>query len=389
MGSDRRRHGGWGHGWHGRAGAPPWWPEGESWPPADGRGPSWHGGRGRPPWHRPGRRRRRLLFIILSVWLALWGLGIVSSMVFGEAGAADRRGDRHPFALVGFAAAVLVIGGGGAFVAYRRLSRPVGELLDAADQVADGHFDVDVEPGGPRELRALAHAFNEMAGRLADTNEQRRRFLADVSHELRTPLAVLQSGIEAQLDGIHARDDRHLGSLLEETRRLGLLVDDLHTLALADSGQLALHREPADPVALVEDAVAAHRSLAERKGVSLRARSSPPPGQVDVDPVRVRQVLDNLLSNAVRHTPSGGAVQVELDGGTEVVRITVTDEGPGFPPDQVVHLFERFTRSHDSSGSGLGLSIARDLVDAHGGTMEATNRPTGGASVSFTLPLVR
>jgi signal transduction histidine kinase len=231
----------------------------------------------------------------------------------------------------------------------------------------------------------LAHAFNEMAGRLADTTEQRRRFLADVSHELRTPLAVLQSGLEAQLDGIHVRDDEHLSSLLEETRRLGLLVDDLHTLALADAGRLTLHREAVDLTALVDDAIAAHRSMAQRTGVELR-RTAAGSRQADVDPVRIRQVLDNLLSNAVRHTPAGGAVDVDVADAPDAVRVTVADAGAGFPPDQVAHVFERFTRSHDSGGSGLGLSIARDLVEAHGGTIEAHNRPEGGASVSFSVP---
>jgi signal transduction histidine kinase len=338
----------------------------------------------------PRRFRRRILLTGLGIWASFLVLGMLFNLVFsGSEPSTGPRGDRHPIGLIGFAAAVLIVGSAGAYVAYRRLGRPVGELLDAADHVAEGDFDVEVEPGGPRELRALAHAFNEMAGRLSATNEQRRRFLADVSHELRTPLAVLQSGIEAQLDGIHSRDDAHLISLLEETRRLGHLVDDLHTLALADAGQLALHREPVDLTALVEDAVAAHRSIAERKGVELRqpsGPSGPPAGQVEVDPVRIRQVLDNLLSNAVRHTPGGGDVEITVDQDAAAVRVTVTDAGPGFPADQAGHMFERFTRSHDSSGSGLGLSIARDLVEAHGGTIAARNRPEGGASVTFTLP---
>ena len=252
--------------------------------------------------------------------------------------------------------------------------------------------DVIVEPGGPRELRSLAHAFNRMAERLGETDEQRRRFLADVSHELRTPLAVLQSGIEAQLDGIHARDDQHLASLLEETKRLGHLVGDLHTLALADAGRLVLHREPSDLLVLVEEAIDGHRPLAERTLVTLRG---PTPASVaagalptiDVDPTRIRQVLDNLLSNAVRHTPAGGEVAVDVEPGVGAVLVAVTDAGPGFLPDQLEHLFERFTRPVDSRGSGLGLSIVRDLVVAHGGRIEATNRPEGGARVAFTLAL--
>jgi signal transduction histidine kinase len=379
-----RRHGHWGHGWHRGDEPPPWWPEGETWPP-----PSDRNHFGGPRWHRRRRLRRRILFTILGFWLLFWLVGMVVGRTFDRSWSDERRDDdRNPIGLVAFTGAVLLIGSAGAYVAYRRLSRPVGALLDAADQVSEGDFDVDVEPGGPRELRALAQAFNEMAGRLSDTTEQRRRFLADVSHELRTPLAVLQSGLEAQLDGIHARDDQHLSSLLEETRRLGLLVDDLHTLALADAGQLALHRERVEVAGLVDDALAAHRPVAQRREVELQ-RTATVTRQVDVDPVRIRQVLDNLLSNAVRHTPRGGAVEVTVADEPDAVRVTVADAGAGFPPDQVGHLFERFTRSHDSSGSGLGLSIARDLVEAHGGTIEAHNRPESGAAVSFTLPAVR
>jgi signal transduction histidine kinase len=289
---------------------------------------------------------------------------------------------------------VLVVGGGATALAYRRISRPVGDLLAAAEQVAAGDYGVHVAPDGPRELRLLAATFNDMAARLAGTDEQRRRFLADVTHELRTPLAVLQSGIEAQLDGIHPSDERHLASLLEEAQRLGRLVDDLHTLALAEAGRIALHREPVRLAAVVEDAVAAHAALGERAGVTV-ALAAPAPGadvEVAIDPTRIRQVLDNLLSNAVRHTPAGGEVGVALDrapaGGPLAggPRVTVTDAGPGFAADAVDHVFDRFTRSADSRGSGLGLSIARDLVEAHGGTIHAANAPAGGATVSFTLP---
>jgi signal transduction histidine kinase len=279
-------------------------------------------------------------------------------------------------------------------LAYRRISGPVGDLLGAAERVAVGDYEVRLTPDGPRELQLLTTTFNDMAARLADAEAQRRRFLADITHELRTPLAVLQSGIEAQIDGIHARDEEHLASLLEEAERLGRLIDDLHTLALADAGRIVLHRERVAPAALVEDAVAAHVPLADRKGVRL-VTDVPGPDTgvtVDVDPIRIHQVLDNLLSNALRHTPAGGEVRVTLAGPTaDAVEIAVVDTGSGLPPDAVDEVFERFTRAADSRGSGLGLSIARDLVVAHGGTIRAWN-VTGddgvpvGAGVAFTLP---
>lgn len=386
---DRRRHGGW----HERR-PPPWWPEGEPWPPR------------RPPWQAAPRHfRRRFLVGALVFLAALFGFVMfVSLAVRGWDGDGGRRfpepsreqQERGPGGLLIVVGAVAVIGGGATWLAYRRISRPVGDLLGAAEQVAAGDYDVAVRPDGPQSLRTLTNTFNEMARRLAATEEQRRRFLADVTHELRTPLAVLQSSVEAQLDGIRPRDDRQLASLLEEIQRLGHLVDDLHTLALAEAGRIELHREPTAPAALVDDAVEAHAELARRNDVTLRTEIAPDLPELDVDPSRVRQVLDNLLSNAVRHTPAGGEVLVQVgvqapvtpapSGERGRVSFTVTDAGPGFPPDQVEHVFDRFARAGDSRGSGLGLSIARDLVDAHGGTIEARNHPTtGGASVTFSL----
>jgi two-component system OmpR family sensor kinase/two-component system sensor histidine kinase BaeS len=344
----------------------------------------------------PRRFRRRFLLAAATFLAVLVGIGMVIGLLAGGPrdgpGGGDRQWDGPP-PILPVGAGILLVGGVATALAYRRISRPVGDLLGAAEQVATGDYDVRLVPAGPPELRVLTSTFNDMAARLSDADEQRRRFLADVTHELRTPLAVLQSGIEAQLDGIHPRDDGHLASLLEETERLGRLVGDLHTLALADAGRIVLHRERVDPATLVEDAVAGHAAIAERTGVALATAIDPGlrGTTVDVDPTRIRQVLDNLLSNALRHTPAGGRVRVtaEPDGPDGPgVRVTVTDAGPGFAPGAVGQVFDRFTRSADSTGSGLGLSIARDLVEAHGGTIEARNEPepATGATVSFTLP---
>jgi signal transduction histidine kinase len=240
---------------------------------------------------------------------------------------------------------------------------------------------------GPQELRLLTATFNEMTSQLAAGQEQRRRFLADITHELRNPLAILQSEIEAQLDGVHPRDDRHLASLLDETQRLSHLIDDLHTLALADSGQLVLTREVVRFGDLVDEVVPRHAVTAAMHDVALHTTVQPGLSKVWVDPVRIRQVLDNLITNAIRHSPTGGEVTVAVTTSEGTVECEVTDSGPGFPTEQLETAFDRFTKSGDSRGSGLGLSIARDLVTAHHGTITATNhRATGGAIVSFTLP---
>lgn len=340
------------------------------------------------PADRPPRRRfrRRLLLVAVAPvvgWLVM--AAVVS--------AATSHWEDRTRGLAFGVGSITVLAGAGA-LAYRRISRPVGDLLDAAEQVATGDYGVDVEVRGPHELRLLTWTFNEMAARLAANERQRRRFLADITHELRNPLAVLQSRLEAQMDGVHPRDDHHVASLLEETRRLGHLVDDLHTLALAETGRLVLQQEAVAFGALVDEVVGRHEAQARQRDVALRASITPGLPKVSVDPARVRQVLDNLLANAIRHTPGGGEVLVEVStlfgpgpGDGPMVRCRVTDAGPGFREDQLGQVFERFNRAGDSRGSGLGLSIARDLVRAHGGTIDASNDPgTGGASVTVTLP---
>src|SRR5262245_3185062 len=339
----------------------------------------------RPP-ETPTRRRFRRRSLLVAVGLVLAWLIPVTLMglvtgYWGEPGENRPRGVMVSLILLVITAVVLT---------YLRINRPVGDLLGAAEQVTTGDYRVDVAVRGPRELRLLTATFNQMAARLAANEEQRRRFLADITHELRNPLAVLQSEIEAQMDGVHPRDDQHVASLLDETRRLGHLVDDLHTLALAETGRLVLQQEAVAVDALVSDVVERHEARARRRRVGLRTAIAPGLPKVWVDPARARQVLDNLLANAIRHTPTGGEVTVEASrpgDGSPMLRCRVTDAGPGFREDQLAHVFDRFQRAGDSRGSGLGLSIARDLVQAHGGTIEAGNDPgTGGATVSFTLP---
>jgi signal transduction histidine kinase len=333
------------------------------------------------------RFRRRLLLVAVALVVA-WM--VVAVLITGAA--TGHWGDRPAGRFV--IGAVTVAAGVATGVAYRRISRPVGDLLGAAEQVGTGDYRVDLEVRGPHELRLLTATFNEMAARLAANEEQRRRFLADITHELRNPLAVLQSEIEAQIDGVHPRDDQHVASLLDETRRLGHLVDDLHTLALAETGRLVLQQEAVAFGAMVDEVVGRHEAQARQRGVALRASVAPELPKAWVDPARVRQVLDNLLANAIHHTSAGGEVSVDVSavpvpgsGDGQMLRCRVTDAGAGFREDQLGQVFERFERASDSGGSGLGLSIARDLVRAHGGEIDASNDPTtGGASVSFTLP---
>jgi signal transduction histidine kinase len=226
-----------------------------------------------------------------------------------------------------------------------------------------------------------------MTTRLQVNEEQRRHLLADVAHELRTPLAVVRGNLEAMLDGVYPRDDTHLVPILEETAHMTRLLDDLRTLSLAEAGTLRLHREPTDLTALIADVAAAFSARATAAGIALLAPAASLP-DLDVDSLRVREVLENLIANALRYTPNGGSIRIDAaptpTAGT--VAISVADTGTGIAPDQLPHIFERFTKSADSGGSGLGLAIARRLVEAHGGEIQAESTPGRGTTIRFTLP---
>jgi len=327
-------------------------------------------------------RRRFLRFFVLVglVWIVL---GIAFGAGRRDDGPGEGDGRRGP-------PAVLFVGVAGAlvatFVAYRRFARPMSDLLAGAERVGAGEYDARVDASGPRAVRTLGHAFNDMAGRLDDSEEARRRLLADVTHELRTPLTVLQGEIEAQLDGIHPRDDAHLETLLDQTRTLDRLVEDLRTLSLGDAGRLVLHRESISLRAVVEDAVAAVAPLARRQGVTVVLDIDPAdPLELDADRVRLGQVLANILTNAVRHTSDGGTVTVAAARETDALTVGIDDDGPGISGDPE-RVFDRFARAADSGGSGLGLTIARQLVDAHGGTITAGRARAGGARFTIRLP---
>ena len=273
--------------------------------------------------------------------------------------------------------------------AVRRLVMPLGELIDAAERVERGDYAVRVRERGPRELRALARAFNSMSERLGKSEEQRRRLLADVTHELRTPLTVIQGNLEGLLDHVYQADDARIGSILEDTRVLSRLVDDLRTLSLAEAGALTLDREPTDVVALARDVVASFGTQADQVGVSLDVSAKVAVPSADADPVRTREVLTNLLSNALRYTPRGGSVRVGVVGWPDHVSVEVRDTGSGIAPDALPHVFDRFYKSNESRGTGLGLAIAKGLVVAQSGEIHATSTPGQGTEIRFTLPVAR
>jgi two-component system sensor histidine kinase BaeS len=263
----------------------------------------------------------------------------------------------------------------------RRMTRPMDGLIDAAGRIEAGDYTVQVPETGLRDLRSVARAFNQMSARLKASDEQRRGFLAELAHEFRTPLTVIRGQAEAIADGVYPGDPAHLSPILDATETLDRLVEDLRTLVLTDAGNLVLHKEPTDLGALAADTVDSFRTQAEAAHLTLAAEVAGNLPPIELDPARIRSVLGNLLSNAIRHTPAGGLVTVAVAGAGEGVVVTVTDSGEGIAPELLPHVLERFVKGADSPGSGLGLAIAHDIVAAHGGTLEIQSVVGSGTTV--------
>jgi len=361
---------------------PPWWPSNEPWPPVDERGRPMRMGRHRGAWPAIG-----CLFGAVVV-LAIVGVATIAGHIVGAI-VDPVLAPNRPSALLAvllLVLAIVVLTRG-----FRRLAGPLSSLVDAARRVERGAYDTRVPEvvRGPRELRELTRAFNTMTSRLEADQRQRRSLLADVSHELRTPLAVLRGNLEAIADGVHPADEAHLAGLIEETHVLERLVDDLRTISLAEAGALPLHREPTDPDVLLGETVASFGTAAADAGIELAVETPADLPLLDVDPVRIREVLSNLLANAIRHTPRGGRVTASGAAGPDgrAVIFRVTDSGTGIDAELLPHVFERFARGPDSRGSGLGLAIARDLVSAHGGTITVRSLAGTGTTFEVVLPV--
>lgn len=271
----------------------------------------------------------------------------------------------------------------------RRMAGPVGDVMEVADRVAHGDYTARVEERGTPEMRRLARSFNAMTERLRESEDQRRNLLADVAHELRTPLTVIQGNAEAMLDGLYQPDPAHLEPLLEETKVMSRLLDDLQTLSKAEAGALALHRLRVDPAQLVRDAADAFRPQAEAAGVALELRVAPGLPEIDLDPVRIGEVLANLISNAFRHTRAPGSVALIAERAPDGVSLAVSDTGEGIPEHELPHVFDRFAKAANSEGSGLGLAIAKALVEAHNGRISAESEIGRGTTVRLVLPATR
>jgi signal transduction histidine kinase len=271
------------------------------------------------------------------------------------------------------------------FRSLRENAQALDDVMANVNRIAGGDYDVRTTARGWAETRELAHSVDLMAARLRTAESRRIALQADIAHELRTPLSVIQGTTEGMLDGVYPRDDEHLELVLRRSRMMADLLEDVRTIATAEAGRLQLHREPTDVAELLDEIAADFRAEAARKDVDVE-RSGLSELMADVDPMRMAEVVDNLMKNAVRHTNPGGRVELGgdvVDGG---IRIWVRDTGDGIPPDRIETIFERYAKSADSGGSGLGLSIARRLVEAHGGTISVESRLGQGSTFTIVLP---
>jgi two-component system sensor histidine kinase BaeS len=270
----------------------------------------------------------------------------------------------------------------------RRITRPVERIITVTRAMGRGERTARVgQVTAPAELRELATAFDQMADALARQEQLRRDLVADVAHELRTPVAVLQAGHEAMLDGVAEPTPEQLASLRDEVLRLANMVNDLQTLAAADAAALHLSQHRCDLANLADDAVASLLGRFEAAGITLERRFAE--ADVLADPRWLHQLIMNLLTNALKFTPEGGRVTVEVAPSGPGAVLTVTDTGIGIPADELPHVFDRFWRGRQAaqiSGSGIGLAVAAELAQAHGGQLTASSKPAQGTVMTLTLP---
>ncbi len=322
---------------------------------------------------------------------------LVGSMMGPAFSAADRRflGSVSTAVLLTSAAAVLLALLAGSLL-FRHIVSPLRRLSRASERIAAGDLAVRVPENASDELGELAARFNAMAAALQDSRRRQRQLVADTAHELRTPVSLIQGTLEMMVEGIYPADRHRLEQLYEESRRLGRLVADMQDLSRADAGRMELSFTRVRIEEMLEEAVAPFRAVARGKGVDLQVGGAAPAEEVTADRDRLVRVLANLLANALRHTPDGGRIRVDMERSADRSRLVVCvqDSGPGIPAHEAERVFDRFyrtdgSRSRDSGGSGLGLAISREIVTAHGGRIWVDAACRAGARVCFSIPLER
>ncbi len=331
---------------------------------------------------------------VVGTVLVAWSRQIV----LGEIEEAFLQSVRRSLFFVILGGCLLAVGLG-AIIAYQ-ITRPLQELRQAAAEIASGNLESRVQIRGRDEVAELARSFNDMARALQRQEEKRRQMLADIAHELRTPLSVIRGHLEALLDGLYPLDSAHLAPVYNETLLLQRLVEDLRILSLAEAGKLPLEKSWFDAAKLINEIVELAEAEASEKGLTIRC-SVESPLPLYADRQRIGQVIHNILANALNFTPEGGTIVVKAGkvspgssakGAEEFVEISITDTGPGIPPEDLPHIFDRFwrkepSRSRSTGGSGLGLSIAKELVEAHGGSIQVQSTVGKGTTFTVMIPV--
>ena len=302
----------------------------------------------------------------------------------------DRQQRRTSWLIVGLATLLAALA---TFPLARGLLAPVKRLVEGTHRLAAGDFTTRVATSSPDELGKLAQDFNQLASTLEKNQQMRRDFMADISHELRTPLAVLRGELEAIQDGVRQFTPESVASLQAEVGTLTKLVDDLHQLSMSDEGALAYQKAPMDVITLLEIAAGAFRERFASRGLTLSV-SLPESAIVFGDRDRLMQLFNNLLENSLRYTDARGQLLISASVKPDILAMTFADSGPGVSDEQLSRLFERFyrtegSRNRASGGSGLGLPICVNIVEAHGGSIAAAHSPFGGVSITVELPLER
>ncbi len=359
---------------------------------------------GRPRIHRWGPRRfrsdwhqkRRFLFLrflgflgaaLLFFLLGMAGLAFLVTRLFG--------GDGQATMLVwlvscGVAVAFPFLAGAIAIRSFRRVVNPLAQVMAAADEVAEGDFSIRVAEAGSGAFGRLARSFNRMVEELERADQQRRDLTADVAHELRTPIHIIQGNLEGIVDGVYEPNPEQVELLISETRQLSRLVEDLRTLSLAEAGQLSLEREELDISELLADVATSFSGQADAAGVDIQLEIDQDSGSLNVpgDAGRLDQVVSNLVANALGHTQPGGVIELRTWEDSGRVLIQVSDNGQGIAAEDLPFIFDRFWRGESARGpsSGLGLAIARQLVEAHGGNISVESQLNEGATFTIDLP---
>ena len=292
---------------------------------------------------------------------------------------------------------VLIIGSGVSFIIAILLSRsltsPLAQLANAAKAFGKRNFSYPVPKSSTHEIQAVSSSFQIMAQQIQRSEELRNNLVADVAHELRNPLSVLQGNLMAILDDVYPCNEEQIGKIYTQTRLLSHLVSDLHELAQAEAKQISLHKEAIDINHLSQGVVELFTPVAQEKFITLQTEFSPNSPSSKLDPERIKQVLHNLLSNALRHTPENGVVTLRTEQKNNQFVISIQDTGEGIPANHIGNIFERFYRvdghrSRESGGTGLGLAIARAIIEAHDGTISVWSAGSGqGTTFTIQLPI--